>query len=84
MPVSPLAMANAIRALSMDAVHRAKSGHQGMALGMADVATELVDQVPQIRRRRSVLAGPRPFRAIGRTRIDAALRAAAPERLPRQ
>jgi transketolase len=41
MPVSLLAMANAIRALSMDAVHRARSGHQGMALGMADVATVL-------------------------------------------
>jgi len=34
-------MANAIRALSMDAVHRAKSGHQGMPLGMADIATVL-------------------------------------------
>jgi transketolase len=34
-------MANAIRALSMDAVHRAKSGHQGMPMGMADVATVL-------------------------------------------
>src|SRR5271155_5575110 len=41
MPVSPLMMANAIRALSMDAVNRAKSGHQGMPLGMADVATVL-------------------------------------------
>ncbi|HEY2177567.1 MAG TPA: 1-deoxy-D-xylulose-5-phosphate synthase N-terminal domain-containing protein, partial [Caulobacteraceae bacterium] len=41
MSVSPLAMANAIRALSMDAVHKAKSGHQGMPLGMADVATVL-------------------------------------------
>jgi transketolase len=41
MPVQPLTMANAIRALSMDAVHRAKSGHQGMPLGMADVATVL-------------------------------------------
>ena len=41
MAVSPLTMANAIRALSMDAVHRAKSGHQGMPLGMADVATVL-------------------------------------------
>src|SRR6185312_9403398 len=39
--VPPLTMANAIRALSMDAVHRAKSGHQGMPLGMADVATVL-------------------------------------------
>ena len=41
MPASPQTMANAIRALSMDAVHRAKSGHQGMPLGMADVATVL-------------------------------------------
>ncbi|HXQ11509.1 MAG TPA: transketolase [Caulobacteraceae bacterium] len=41
MPVSPLDMANAIRALSMDAVNKAKSGHQGMPLGMADAATAL-------------------------------------------
>lgn len=34
-------MANAIRALSMDAVERAKSGHPGMPMGMADVATLL-------------------------------------------
>ena len=34
-------MANAIRALSMDAVEKAKSGHVGMPLGMADVATVL-------------------------------------------
>ena len=41
MSATPARMANAIRALSMDAVHRAKSGHQGMPLGMADVATVL-------------------------------------------
>ena len=41
MSIQPLTMANAIRALSMDAVHRSKSGHQGMPLGMADVATVL-------------------------------------------
>ncbi len=34
-------MANAIRVLSLDAVHKARSGHQGMPLGMADVATVL-------------------------------------------
>ncbi|NWG72064.1 MAG: transketolase [Parvularculaceae bacterium] len=34
-------MANAIRALSMDAVETAKSGHPGMPMGMADVATVL-------------------------------------------
>ena len=35
------AMANAIRALSMDAVPAANSGHPGMPMGMADVATGL-------------------------------------------
>jgi transketolase len=34
-------MANAIRALSMDAVEQAKSGHPGMPMGMADAATVL-------------------------------------------
>ena len=34
-------LANAIRALAMDAVEKAKSGHPGMPMGMADVATVL-------------------------------------------
>src|SRR5262245_4262256 len=37
-------MANAVRALAMDAVEQAKSGHPGMPMGMADVATVLFTQ----------------------------------------
>ena len=36
-----MALANSIRALAMDAVEQAKSGHPGMPMGMADVATVL-------------------------------------------
>jgi transketolase len=37
-------LANAIRALAMDAVEQAKSGHPGMPMGMADAATVLFSQ----------------------------------------
>lgn len=41
MPATPQTMADAIRVLSMDAVEQANSGHPGMPMGMADVATVL-------------------------------------------
>ncbi len=41
MAVTNRDMANAVRALSMDAVEAAKSGHVGLPLGMADAATVL-------------------------------------------
>ena len=34
-------LANAIRALSMDAVQKANSGHPGAPMGMAEIAEEL-------------------------------------------
>ena len=37
-------MANALRALAMDAVEKANSGHPGMPMGMADAATVLFTQ----------------------------------------
>lgn len=45
MSVTTDQMANAIRALSMDAVEAANSGHPGMPMGMADVATVLFTEV---------------------------------------
>ena len=39
--VSHREMANAIRFLAVDAVEKARSGHPGMPMGMADVATVL-------------------------------------------
>src|SRR2546423_9984266 len=37
-------MANAIRGLAMDAVEKAKSGHPGLPMGAADIATVLFTQ----------------------------------------
>ena len=45
MVVSHQELSNAVRFLSIDAVERAKSGHPGMPLGMADIATVLFKEV---------------------------------------
>ncbi len=44
LPASHDRMANAIRALAMDAVEQAKSGHPGLPMGAADIATVLFTQ----------------------------------------
>ena len=43
-PATDQRLANAIRALAMDAVEKAKSGHPGLPMGAADVATVLFTQ----------------------------------------
>src|SRR6266513_3937369 len=40
-PASEGELANSIRALAMDAVEAAKSGHPGMPMGMAEIAVAL-------------------------------------------
>jgi transketolase len=55
-----------------------------MPMGMADVATVLFTRkFLKFDPSRARLAGPRPLRAVGRPRLDAALCAAAPHRLRR-
>ena len=74
-------MANAIRALAMDAVQQANSGHPGAPMGMAEIAVALWGRAPAPQPGQSALARPRPLRAVERPRLDAAVRAAAPHRL---
>ena len=81
MTASFKSMADAIRVLAMDAVEQANSGHPGMPMGMADVATVLWTRFLKYDAATAGLARPRPLRAVGRPRLDAALRPAAPDRL---
>ena len=78
-PIDKLAV-NTIRTLCMDAVQAANSGHPGSPMDMAPDGLRAVAAIPAIRPGRSDLAQSRPFRALGRTRVDAALFAAASDR----
>ncbi len=74
-------MANAIRALAMDAVQQANSGHPGAPMGMAEIAVALWDRHLKYNPAQSALGRPRPLRAVQRPCVDAAVRAAASHRL---
>ncbi len=69
-------LANAIRALAMDAVEAANSGHPGMPMGMADAATALFTRHLKFDPADPQMARPRSLRPVGRSRVDADLRAA--------
>ncbi len=70
-----------MRALAMDAVQKANSGHPGMPMGMAEIAEVLWNHHLRFNPAQSGLARPRPLRAVERARLDAVVRAAAPDRL---
>ena len=83
-PDQPTALAwrsiNAIRALAMDAVEAAQSGHPGTPMALAPAAYVLWTRFLRHNPAQSRLAGPRPLRALRRPRLDAAVLAAPPQR----
>ena len=54
---------NTIRTLSMDAVQKANSGHPGMPMGMADVATVLYSKYLKFDPADPSWPDPTPFQA---------------------
>ena len=74
-------LANAIRALSMDAVQKANSGHPGAPMGMADIAEVLWNDYMKHNPANPKLGGPRPLRPVQRPRLHADLLPAAPDRV---
>jgi transketolase len=64
--VNPLA--NALRALAMDAVQQANSGHPGAPMGMAEMAVALWHAPPAAQPGQPALGRPRPLRAVQRPR----------------
>ncbi len=73
---------NTIRTLSMDAVQKANSGHPGTPMSLAPVAYELWQNHLRYDPAEPDLAEPRPLRALGRPRLDAALLDDLPRRGP--
>ena len=76
---SRIELANAIRALSMDAVQKASSGHPGAPMGMADIAEVLWNDFHIIRQ--PEVARSRPLCAVEWAWVNADLFIAASDRL---
>jgi len=74
-------MANAIRALAMDAVQKANSGHPGMPMGMADIAVALWANHYSHNPANPKWVNRDRFCVVERPWFDVALRLAAPDRL---
>ena len=72
---------NTLRFLSVDAVQKANSGHPGLPLGAAPMAYVLWTRFLKHNPANPRLARPRSLRAFRRTRLDAALQPAPPDRL---
>lgn len=73
-------LANAIRALSMDAVQKAKSGHPGAPMGMADIAEVLWRDFLKHNPQNPSWADRDRF-VLSNVRLHADLQPAAPHRL---
>jgi hypothetical protein len=76
-PVTQQQAANAIRALSMDAVQKANSGHPGAPMGMADIAEVLWTKYLKHNPEKSKLGRPGPLCALQWSRLYADLFAVA-------
>ena len=82
-PLDQLAI-DTIRTLSIDGVQQANSGHPGAPMGIAPMAYALWTRHLRHAPTQPGLAQPRPVRAVGRSRVDAPVLAAPPDRLRRQ
>ena len=66
-------LSNAVRFLSMDAVQKANSGHPGMPMGMADVATILFKYFIKFNPKNPNWLNRDEIRFISRAWLDVAL-----------